>query len=205
MRNCFLSRTGFILVMCLVAMWLAGCIKTSQMSRSQLNSRKSALESEIKSSDQRLAAINAEIAKHQNNIKKMRETLKQAKNNDTQPDISLLDQIATATGQRTQHYHDSPPWLQALYDEFENATVKNAMAGGTMAFLTLTAGSISTANFIMEISRSNQFIKILEREKEKLQTTRTSAVNELESINQSLGQPASTSIPSSDDSQSGGY
>jgi uncharacterized membrane protein YgcG len=182
-----------ILVACITAFLIVaggGCLRQSakptSIPKAELEGRKSVLEAQIKGIDEKLAVIDAEIRKHQQNIERMQAILKEAKQNRTQPDVSRLSHYATAAGQRTEHYHQRPEWLKTLIDEFEDGSkTKKAGAAATLAILT-GLGGVARAHYIMEISRSNQFIQILERERKKLAEQRAEAALKLSAIDQRL-------------------
>jgi chromosome segregation ATPase len=183
----------------LLAVAVGGCltqsVKSTTVSKAELESRKSALEAQISGIDNKLAVIDAEIRKHQSNIERMRAILKEAKQNRTQPDVSRLSHYATAAGQRTEKYEESPQWLKNLIDEFEDGSkTKKASAAATLAILS-GLGGVARAHYIMEISRSNQFIQILERERKKLAEKRREAALKLSAIEKRLQEAETAQQP----------
>jgi len=199
------NKLIFIMLICVVGLWHTGC-KTvgSVKSFSQLTAEKVALEKQIEDIDQKLKMLNAEIAKHQANHKRMQDLLIEARKKGTVPDLGRLKQYATATGQRTKEYHQAQPWLKKLIDEFEGDKVYNAKQAAGLATKTAFIG-INRASYVQEMIRTKDFIKILEREKERLQEDRNKAVNELESINEALNKTPPTSGTEGNGDGGGGY
>ncbi len=197
MRKQSVGRTIIVMITCCSMVLLSSCFQGGGMSSSQLPKDRTLLQSQIKTIDDKIAVIDAEIAKHRANMQRMRATLNEAIKNHTQPDVSKLHQIATATGQRTAAYHAKPPWMQDMIDKFESKNPAGAAA--TLAMLTAVSG-IGRAHYIMEISRTNQFINMLENERNNLLNTRAQLAEALAAANQSSGDQ-----PSVNDSQVGGY
>ncbi|GEM_PF-5322742 len=187
------------LIICFCLAWPISCIVTSRtMSYSKYNREKSRLENKIREIDGRIAVIDAEIARHRNNIRSMQAILAEAQRNHTQPDVSRLHHAATATGQRTEAYHEKPPWLQAMIDKFESKGPIGASA--SLCFISMMGGT-GRAHYLMEIGRSNQFINMLETERNRLIHERDQAFQSLVELSPPPGHPDD----SADDTQMGGY
>ncbi|MCK5098165.1 MAG: hypothetical protein KAR45_08670, partial [Desulfobacteraceae bacterium] len=159
----------------------SSCIHTSQSGSSSVK-KKQALTAKLQGMNQKLSRLNAEIKKHKSNASKMQAILDDANKNHTKPDISKLHQVATATGQRTPVYHSSPPWLQALIDKFES---RNRILPAIELACSMAWNGIHKAHYMMEIKRTNQFIRMLNSERDKIKEQIAETKTELEAYSSS--------------------
>jgi len=154
----------------------AGC--KQYVTDNELRVKKENLAGKVKKLEGTLGVLNAEIDKNNNNIRKMQDRLKESKRNRTSPDMSKLHQSATAGGQRTAAFYEMPEYLQAIIDDFEKASIANAVDSIILA-ANMFSGDKATAHYITEISRSHQFIEKIKDEREKIQQQLDEAKNEL--------------------------
>jgi predicted Zn-dependent peptidase len=198
-----------VLVLILVGTFMSvGCRKKlTAAQRNELEAKKTALDGEIKELDRRTAIIDAEIEKHQTNVKKMKEILKKGKKDPSQLDPGRLKQSATATGQRTEAYHRQEPWMQALTEKLEGDQGTNVfqalvLAGGFLISRASGQGDkgFNRTHYIVEITRSNQIIKILTAERDKMTDRRNQADAERQRITEVLQASETISSAQSQDS-----
>lgn len=202
------KRIFCIVMIFFIGLWLTGCFKTiaatyreKKLKVEALKKRKSDLESQIYAIDQMLPEIDAEIAKHQTNVKKMKDRLRKARESGTTPDVSGLKEYATASGGRTDAYHNSSEWKKKLIDKFEGMHVFNALDASRLAAATVD-GNVEEVFISNEINRSSRFITMLEVHKQRQEEALTKANDELERINEELDQAYGTASISEDDSAS---
>ncbi|MBX9571061.1 MAG: hypothetical protein K2X77_19350 [Candidatus Obscuribacterales bacterium] len=111
--------------------------------------------SELRPED-KLQLLDKALEKHQKNLEKMQKHVA----NGTASADKLKDFVATAGGQRTKAYDAESPYIQQLVDKFEGQTINNVQ----QAFAMAVGGASEEIQFGIEITRTKQFIEILQKE-----------------------------------------
>ncbi len=111
---------------------------------------------------EKLDVVRAETVKNNENIAKMKAELDaSAKATPPRmPDATKLHPYATATGDRTAAYWAAPEYIRKLIDEFEADRNRNLVQAGVLAL----GGGNPIAQYRIEITRSTEFGKLLQRE-----------------------------------------
>jgi len=127
-----------------------------------------ALGNDIRSIGRKIEQIEAEVSHQREIIRKMEQELAAAKREDRKPDIGKLQQMATATGQRTTAYHGKPKHIQEAIDQLEGETSSNVKDAGGLAAAWAT-GSFERGVYQTEIRRSTRYIGILQDRQRELE------------------------------------
>jgi len=104
--------------------------------------------------------------RQQQNIQAMRAEIERAKSEHRGPNPSKLQTLATATGQRSEAYHDAPPYIQQRIDQVSSHSLRNAGDATRLFISTLFGGRrlLHRQQYEVAIERSKHLLTALEHD-----------------------------------------
>jgi hypothetical protein len=122
------------------------------------------------------------MEKHKGVARALRDQKARARREGKAPDPSKWKALATAGGYRSEAYHKASPEIKKLVDEFEGVNARNVVQGTLVGL----SGGNPWARVNIEITRSDEFARILGAHIKELEEERTTLKGELDDLNRRI-------------------